>query len=99
PTLLVINIFIPTCKTPFENCPVPSLEDVQKVLNKAHKRLTQTTMFLGCMRPFGKYRERLDIMAYEEGVKGFVKPTKPLVECVKKDGEQITTVEECCALI
>ena len=99
PTLLVINIFVPTRGTPFENCPVPSLNDVQKVLNKAHRRLTQTTMFLGCMRPFGEYREKLDMMAYEEGVKGFVKPAKPLVERVRKDGEQVVTVEECCALI
>jgi len=51
------------------------------------------------MRPFGEYREKLDMMAYEEGVKGFVKPAKPLVERVRKDGEQVVTVEECCALI
>lgn len=99
PTLLVIDIFIPTPNTPFAKCPSPDLKDVQKLINKAHKRLSHTTLFLGCMRPFGRYREKLDLMAYEEGIKGFVKPTKPLIELIKKNGEEIITREECCALI
>ncbi len=99
PTLLVIDVFIPTRNTPFENCSAPPLEDVRKVLDKARRRLTRTTMFLGCMRPFGEYREKLDLMAYELGVKGFVKPSKPLIEKVKNSGEQIIVREECCALI
>lgn len=99
PTLLVLDVFIPTKHTPFADCPAPDLEDVRKIINKAHRRLTRTTLFLGCMRPFGKYREELDLMAYEEGVKGFVKPTKPLIEKVKASGEKIVVREECCALI
>ncbi len=99
PTLLVIDVFIPTKGTPFENCPPPPLEGVREILDKARRRLTRTTMFLGCMRPFGKYREELDLMAYELGVKGFVKPSKPLIEKVKNSGEKIVIKEECCALI
>jgi uncharacterized radical SAM superfamily protein len=99
PTLLVIDVFIPTPDTPFAKCPAPDLKDVQKIINKAHRRLTRTTLFLGCMRPFGKYREELDIMAYREGVKGFVKPSKPLIALAKKDGEKTVIKEECCALI
>ncbi len=99
PTLLVIDVFIPTRGTPFENCPPPPLEGVREILDKARRRLTRTTMFLGCMRPFGKYREELDLMAYELGVKGFVKPSKPLIEKVKNSGEKIVIKEECCALI
>ncbi len=99
PTLLVIDVFIPTPNTPFANCPAPNIDDVRKVLNKAHRRLTRTTLFLGCMRPFGEYRNKLDLIAYEEGVKGFVKPSKPLIEKVKKSGEKIVITEECCALI
>ncbi len=99
PTLLVIDVFIPTRGTPFENCPPPPLEGVREILDKARRRLTRTTMFLGCMRPFGKYREELDLMAYELGVKGFVKPSKPLIEKAKNSGEKIVIKEECCALI
>ena len=99
PTLLVIDVFIPTPNTPFAKCPAPDLKAVQKVLNKAHRRLTHTTLFLGCMRPFGNYREKLDLMAYGEGVRGFVKPTKPLMEKIKNSEEKIVIKEECCALI
>jgi len=38
-------------------------------------------------------------MAYELGVKGFVKPSRPLIEKVKNSGEKIVIKEECCALI
>ncbi len=99
PTLLVIDVFIPTRGTPFENCPPPPLDGVKEVLDKARRRLTRTTMFLGCMRPFGAYREKLDLIAYENGVKGFVKPSKPLIEKVKSSREKIIIKEECCALI
>ncbi len=99
PTLLVINVFIPTPNTPFAGCPVPDLKDVQKIMEKAHKRLTHTVLFLGCMRPFGEYRKELDLMAYKAGIKGFVKPTKPLMDFIKKSGKKIVDREECCALI
>ena len=99
PRLLVIDVFIPTRNTPFAHCPVPTLSDVSKLLDKAHNRLTQTTLFFGCMRPFGKYREELDIMGYNKGVKGFVKPTKPLQKLVEWHNETVIKKEECCALI
>jgi uncharacterized radical SAM superfamily protein len=99
PTLLVLDVFIPTKGTPFANCPTPSIDDVREVINKASRRLTHTTLFLGCMRPFGEYREALDLAAYEEGVKGFVLPSKPLLRKVNENKEEVVKREECCALI
>jgi uncharacterized radical SAM superfamily protein len=51
------------------------------------------------MRPFGEYREALDLAAYEEGVKGFVLPSKPLLRKVNENKEEVVKREECCALI
>jgi uncharacterized radical SAM superfamily protein len=99
PTLLVLDVFIPTKGTPFENCSLPQLDEVRKIINKAARRLTKTTLFLGCMRPFGEYREILDLIAYEEGVKGFVLPSKPLLEKINENKEEVVKREECCALI
>ena len=99
PTLLVLDVFIPTKGTPFENCSLPQLDEVRKIINKADRRLTKTTLFLGCMRPFGKYRETLDLIAYEEGVKGFVLPSKSLLEKINENKEKVVKREECCALI
>ena len=99
PTLLVLDVFIPTKGTPFENCPTPLIDDVKEVIKKAARRLTRTTLFLGCMRPFGKYRENLDIIAYEEGVKGFVLPSKKLLDKIRENNEEVVKREECCAFI
>ena len=99
PTLLVLDVFIPTKGTPFENCPIPPFESVREIFKKASRRLTRTTLFLGCMRPFGKYRETLDVIAYEEGVKGFVLPSKSLLDRIHKNNEEIVKQEKCCALI
>ncbi len=99
PTLLVINIFVPTKGTPFENCPTPDIEEVRKVFNKAKRKLTKTTLFLGCMRPFGQYRDTVDIAAYEEGFRGFVLPSNALLERIRQDKIESTEIEECCALI
>ncbi len=99
PTLLVIDVFLPTKGTPFENCPEPRLEDVLAVIEKATRRLTRSTLFLGCMRPFGKYREKLDVEAYRLGVKGFVLPAKSLISKLEAEGEKPIEIKRCCAMI
>lgn len=100
PTLLVIDVFVPTKGTPFENCPLPPLEKVLQMIDKAYRRMSRTTtLFLGCMRPFGNYREILDVEAYKLGVKGFVLPSRALRELIKKENEEVLEINECCALI
>ena len=99
PTLLVIDVFIPTKGTPFEHCPVPDIEKVLKMIDKARRRMSRTTtLFLGCMRPFGPYRDTLDVEAYKLGVKGFVLPSRNLKDLLKGK-EEVVEVDECCALI
>jgi uncharacterized radical SAM superfamily protein len=99
PSLLVIDVFIPTRGTPFESCPLPHLEKLEELLTMASRRLTKTNLFLGCMRPYGRYRENLDIIAYEKGFQGFVMPSKKLIDKIKENGEEILRFDECCALI
>ncbi|MGB9695297.1 MAG: hypothetical protein ACP5SB_06180 [Caldisericaceae bacterium] len=99
PTLLIIDVFIPTKGTPFESCPEPSAEDALRVIEKAKRKLTKTTLFLGCMRPFGAFRNIVDVKSYEIGVKGFVMPSRVLIDKVRQAGEEVVTREECCALV
>ncbi|ANQ54069.1 radical SAM protein [Thermosipho affectus] len=54
---IVLNIFIPTKKTEFENCKPPAINDVKMVFDMAQKHFK--TVVLGCMHPHGKYREVL----------------------------------------
>jgi len=99
PTLLVLDVFIPTKFTPFENCPEPSADDVLKVIEKANRKLTKTSLFLGCMRPFGAFRDVVDVKSYEIGVKGFVVPSRVLIDKVHEACEEVVKREECCSLI
>lgn len=54
---VVLNVFIPTIGTKFENCPPPSLCDVEKVFEHASKHFKHVV--LGCMQPKGDYRRQL----------------------------------------
>ena len=99
PTLLVIDVFIPTKGTAYENCPTPPMDKVLKMIEKAQRRMSRTTtLFLGCMRPVGKYRDTLDVEAYKLGVKGFVLPSRALRAFVEGK-EEVKIINECCALI
>ncbi|MFN3691445.1 MAG: radical SAM protein [Fervidobacterium sp.] len=57
---VVLNVFIPTSGTKFENCTPPSLEDVEQVFQRARGYFEQVV--LGCMQPRGEYRSHLQIL-------------------------------------
>ncbi|QTA37292.1 radical SAM protein [Thermosipho ferrireducens] len=54
---IVLNIFIPTKRTLYENCNPPEIEIVAQVFKEAKKKFK--TVILGCMHPHGTYREKL----------------------------------------
>jgi uncharacterized radical SAM superfamily protein len=93
---VVLNVFIPTNGTQLQDVPPPSLLDVRKVIERA--RGSFDDVYLGCMRPGGRYREDLDIMALEEGVDRIVNPSKPSRELAVEKGLDIEWREECCVL-
>jgi len=54
---VVLNVFIPTAQTKFQDCTPPSVEEVGEVFKYASERLENVV--LGCMQPRGEYRKRL----------------------------------------
>uniref|UniRef100_A0A7C5U4D3 Radical SAM protein n=1 Tax=Fervidobacterium nodosum TaxID=2424 RepID=A0A7C5U4D3_9BACT len=54
---IVLNVFIPTKGTKFENCEAPSIEEVGEVFKYANKYFKD--IVLGCMQPKGEYRKHL----------------------------------------
>ncbi|PLV60396.1 radical SAM protein [Thermotoga sp. KOL6] len=82
---IVLNVFIPTVGTVFEEKEPPILKDVLKVFEKARKLFKR--VILGCMQPKGAYRKSL-----QESLKGIVDDiTKPVESKGKFKG--------CCAFI
>ncbi|EHQ87706.1 biotin synthetase-like uncharacterized protein [Desulfosporosinus youngiae DSM 17734] len=95
---LVFNVFIPTPGTRYSDRTPPDLEEVILFLAKARVRLPKTPLALGCMRPKGSYRQKLDEAAVALGINRIVIPTPRARQLVEEKGLTIKRGEECCAL-
>ncbi|MGF7185085.1 hypothetical protein GGQ84_001171 [Desulfitispora alkaliphila] len=95
---IVFIVFTPTKNTKFQDKSPPKLEEVGKVIATARKMFPDIPIHLGCMRPRGRYRAELDLLALKCGVNKIVMPTKAVVEAAEAEGLTITKGEECCVL-
>lgn len=94
---IIFIVFIPTPGTPWENLSPPNVDSVLRLL--AWTRILQPAMkiTLGCMRPHGGYREKLDLGAINLGVDGIVLPHRNALREAEKMGLKIVKKRECCA--
>lgn len=95
---LVFIVLIPTSGTEYSNVEPPILEEVIEFLVWARKELPNIPLTLGCMRPGGKYRSKLDLAAIECGINGIVQPTRTALERAEELGLIIQENKECCVL-
>ncbi len=95
---LVFIVFIPTLGSRYEAKEPPLLEEVVKILAEARLSFPDKPIFLGCMRPKGRYRQALDLAAIRCGVNKIVVPTRAAVKLSEELGLNIRLGEECCAL-
>jgi len=98
PEALSLIIFIPTCNTRFEKRNPPDIDDALKVIKFAREQLENTKLMLGCMRPRGEYRDKLDQDAVQAGIDGIVMPAKSAVIKAEELGLKVIWKEECCSL-
>ncbi|MCD6450174.1 MAG: radical SAM protein [Thermotogaceae bacterium] len=79
---IVLNVFIPTRGTFYENCPPPDIEEAEKIFRYARRKFK--AVFLGCMQPKGSYRTKLQRkLSFIDGI------TKPVLEKAN--------TKNCCA--
>ena len=64
----------------------------------ARLRFPTVPIHLGCMRPHGEYRERLDPLAVRAGVNVIVSPARTAVALARDLGLEVDRREECCAV-
>ncbi len=98
PSLLVIIIFRPTKGTILENCKIPSIDDISKVIKKAKEFFPNKDISLGCMRPRTKWRNEIEFAALQSGVTRMEIPSKKTLKAAKEMGYTIRTINACCAL-
>lgn len=95
---IVFIVLIPTKGTEYESVKPPDLDEVLAFLQEARAKLPGAQLLLGCMRPGGAYRRRLDVEAVELGIDGIVQPVKEAVELARSKGYLIRESSECCIL-
>jgi lipoyl synthase len=95
---LVILVFIPTPGTRYADRQPPTLEAVTELLVEARLRFPTVPLYLGCMRPRGRYRDELDPMAVRAGFNVIVSPSRPARHLAAELGLTAGQARECCVL-
>ena len=91
-------VFRPTPGTRLELCSPPPVEEAAGLLAAARIMFPDTPLYLGCLRPGGRYREALDSLALKAGVNKIVQPAPAARRLAARLEMEITRGEECCAL-
>lgn len=91
-------VFIPTPGTPLARCAPPPVSEAAGFLAAARIMFPTTPLFLGCMRPGGRYRRHLDSLALQGGINKIVHPAPPARKLAAELGLTIRQGEECCSL-
>lgn len=95
---IVFIVFIPTPGTRYQGSLPPPVEGVVRIIATARCIFPTTPIYLGCMRPHGRYRHSLDSMAIRAGVNRIVAPTGQARAEAQTLGLNSSWIEECCAL-
>ncbi|MBF0543463.1 MAG: hypothetical protein HQM08_03465 [Candidatus Riflebacteria bacterium] len=95
---LTILVFRPTPRTKLADLPLPSLFEIAELFERAICDFG-LEITLGCMRPIGIYRKKLDLFCWLAGVRKIVNPDRSLVKALEEQGIPIRSHLECCAFI
>ncbi len=98
PDAVTFIVFTPTPGTRYADCEPPGVEDVLDLLVEARLRFPTVPIHLGCMRPHGGYRDKLDSLAVRAGVNVIVSPARAAVAVAQELGLEIDKRDECCAV-
>ena len=95
---LVLLVLMPTAGTRYADRQPPSVDAVTGIMAEARLLFPRTPINLGCMRPHGEYRAKLDVMAVKCGLNKIVSPAPDAVKLSEELGLQIVHTRECCAI-
>jgi uncharacterized radical SAM superfamily protein len=98
PEEIVFLVFCPTLGTAYQSRMPPPIEGVIDLLAWSRQQFPVTPLTLGCMRPRGAYRARLDDMAVRVGINGVAVPTPAAEQAAADCGLTVVRGEECCVL-
>ena len=95
---LVLLVFIPTPGTRYADRQPPAVPAVAELVAEARLSFPDVPLYLGCMRPKGRYRDELDPLAVRAGVNVLVSPSRPARRVADELGLTVREMRECCVL-
>lgn len=94
----VVVVLMPTKDTPMADVVPPAPEAVARFLAQARLTLPLCEASLGCARPRGRYRRRLDVLAVHAGVNSIAIPADEALQEAETLGLDTVFMETCCSL-
>jgi len=94
---LVLLVFVPTPGTRYAGCEPPPVDAAVRLIAEARLRFPASRLILGCMRPRGPYRSRLDELAVRAGINGIVSPSRTARQAAEERSLAPWAQRECCA--
>jgi uncharacterized radical SAM superfamily protein len=99
PSAVVVIAFMPIRGTAMAKVKSPDPIDIAKVTVAARLMFPKTPLALGCVRPKGKHRAEIDILALKAGVDAIAFPSEEAVEYAGTQGYEFSFSPCCCAQI
>lgn len=99
PSAVIVIALMPIHGTPMENVSPPTSTDIAKVLALARLMMPNTPLVLGCMRPKGKSKGEIDVLAVEAGVNAIAFPAEEAIKQAESLGLEISFSSLCCSQI
>ncbi|MDH3192741.1 MAG: radical SAM protein [Acidimicrobiia bacterium] len=95
---LILVVLVPLVGTPMESVPPPPLEDVVEFFAVSRQTLPTTTINLGCGRPMGAMKTKLDMAAIDNGLNGIAYPADGAIAYARRRGLETNLYEYCCSM-
>ncbi|BEQ14817.1 hypothetical protein [Desulfoferula mesophila] len=98
PRRVVFVVLMPLKDTPLARAEPPAVEEVASFMAQARLRLPAARHHLGCARPRGRYRARLDGLAVRAGINALAIPSDGALEQARSLGVKVSFQDTCCSL-
>ena len=96
---LVLVILTPFMNTPMQDVTPPSIDDIEKFFSRAKDIITESHVILGCARPMGEYKVKVDRLAVDYGLDGIAFPSDGIVAYAQEKELKPLFTETCCGVI
>ncbi|MDP6275668.1 MAG: radical SAM protein [Candidatus Marinimicrobia bacterium] len=98
PKTLVLVILLPLTGTGMEGVVPPSVDEIGEFFETARLALPATPILLGCTRPLGPMKIKIDQMAINAGLNGIAFPSEGIVAYASEKGLNPSFVNACCGV-